>query len=592
MNVATRNASIRRSGQYREESLDEDAKPKPYDAEKQEPLLVVGVGASAGGYEAFRELLEALPEKCGFAIVFVQHLDPVHETMLPSLLGRATKMKVVQVSDAVHIEPDVVYVAPPKANVVIRDAALLVRPIDTLGERHRTIDVFLESLAEDRHERAVGVLLSGTASDGVKGLKAIKAEGGLSLVQDEASARFNSMPRAAVLAGVADMSLPPADIAQELLRIRDHLPGPLRETPHEVQSAEAEIIRRILARVWSVSSVDFSAYKQTTLKRRILRRMVLAKLSTFEEYLQRLERDPVEAQALYQDLVISVTSFFRDPEVFSVLKDELLPKLLQGRAQHAPLRVWVPGCSTGEEVYSLVITLLEYLGEKAPGTPMQVFGTDISDAGIEHARAGIYPESIEADVSPERLRRFFQKRDAGYQITKPVRDLCVFARQNVFKDPPFSNLDLISCRNVLIYFARELQKRVLPMFHYALNPSGYLILGGSESIGAFADLFAPAHSKQKIFAKRSVPQGTGQHFSRIETAFDHRALLPQIREEPARGFDPQREADRLLLDRYGPPSVLVDEGLNIVQFRGRTGIFLEPAPGAASLTCCVWRAKD
>lgn len=356
--------------------MDEDAKPKPYDAEKQEPLLVVGVGASAGGYEAFRELLEALPEKCGFAIVFVQHLDPVHETMLPS---------------------------------------------------------------------------------------------------------------------------------------------------------------------------------------------------------------PVEAQALYQDLVISVTSFFRDPEVFSVLKDELLPKLLQGRAQHAPLRVWVPGCSTGEEVYSLVITLLEYLGKKAPGTPMQVFGTDISDAGIEHARAGIYPESIEADVSPERLRRFFQKRDAGYQITKPVRDLCVFARQNVFKDPPFSNLDLISCRNVLIYFAPELQKRVLPMFHYALNPSGYLILGGSESIGAFADLFAPAHSKQKIFAKHSVPQGTGQHFSRIEAAFDYRALLPQIREEPARGFDPQREADRLLLDRYGPPSVLVDEGLNIVQFRGRTGTFLEPAPGAASL---------
>jgi len=243
----------------------------------------------------------------------------------------------------------------------------------------------------------------------------------------------------------------------------------------------------------------------------------------------------------------------------------------------------VPGCSTGEEVYSLVITVLEYLGENALGAQIQVFGTDISESAIERARAGIYPESIESDLGGDRLRRFFQKRDAGYQIAKPVRDLCVFARQNVFKDPPFSNLDLISCRNVLIYFGPDLQRRVLPMFHYALNPTGYLVLGSSESIGAFADFFSPAHSKHKIFAKRSVPPGTMPTLSRIDGAFDRNALLPQLREEPLRKFDPQREADRFLLDRYGPPSVLVNEEMNILQFRGRTGDFLEPAPGAATL---------
>ncbi|WP_221066071.1 CheR family methyltransferase [Methylomagnum ishizawai] len=552
------------------------------------PSLIIGVGASAGGFEAFKELLEALPVPNGLAFLFIQHQDPNHQSMLPTLLGRCTRMRVTEATDGVVLEGDHVYVTPANANVIIMNGTLTLRPIGQIVARHKVIDFCLRSLANDQGSRAVGVLLSGTASDGVLGLKAIKAEGGITLVQEERTAKFDSMPRSAIMAGVADLVLPPAEIARELLNLKNHYPR-LTTPPTVFQEeplplmGEKDDLRRILALVWTVSHVDFSAYKQSTLRRRIFRRMVLHKLDKLAHYVRFLEENPSEAKALYQDLVINVTSFFRDPDVFEALKGEILPSILAGKSPNTPLRIWIPGCSTGEEVYSLAITVLEALGDNKQATVhIQLFGTDISEMAVDKARAGIYPDNIEADVSPERLRRFFTKSDSGYQVSKPVRDLCIFARQNVFKDPPFSNLDLISCRNVLIYFGQELQKKVLPMFHYALNPNGFLLLGNSESIGTFADLFALAHKRHKLYSKKSISPRLILDLARGDYSMERQSLLAPLAEGLPKSFDPQKEADRLLLDRYSPPGVLVNSDLNILQFRGRTGCFLEPAPGGAS----------
>lgn len=548
----------------------------------EEPLLVVGVGASAGGFEAMRELLAALPAEPGFALVFVQHLDPDHKSMLAHLLGREAPMRVQEIQDGMPVRVNSLYVAPPNCNVIIRDGVLTLQPTDVSATRHRAIDFFLRALARDQGSRAVGVLLSGTASDGVNGLKAIREAGGITLVQDETTARFTSMPRLAVLAGAADFVLAPAQIARELLRIKEAFPR--LQAPVEVpeQTREGEWLKRILNLVGAASGVDFSDYKQTTVRRRVLRRIILAKLDTIESYCRFLEGNPGEVQALYQDMVINVTHFFRDPEVFEAFKAEILPLIMRGRHGDAPLRLWVPGCSTGEEVYSFAMAVLEFLGERGSTTAIQIFGTDISQPAIERARAGIYPEGIEADVSAERLQRFFQKRDGGYQIAKPVRDLCVFARQNLVKDPPFSNMDVISCRNVLIYFNPDLQKRVLPLFHYALTPGGYLVLGNSESIGGYADYFAAVDSKHKIYAKKSISASLLAHFPRGIGDLDRRAGAKPA-ESPGPTYDPQREADRFLLERFSPPCVLIDDQCRVLHFRGRTGMFLEPAPGTASL---------
>jgi two-component system CheB/CheR fusion protein len=573
-----------------EEQTGENLPPASSPSPKQHsipspPDMIVGVGASAGGFEAFKDLLEALPVPSGLAFVFIQHLEPSHQSMLPALLGRVTRMKVVEATDGVALEGDHVYVAPPNANLVIMNGVLTLQSIEQAASRHKTIDFFFRSLANDQGNRAVGVVLSGTASDGVLGLKAIKAEGGITLVQDERTAKFDSMPRNAIMAGVADLILAPTNIARELVKLKTHYPRllPPATLPEEPQPpGEKDDLRRVLALVWAVSHVDFSAYKQSTLRRRILRRMVLHKLDKLRHYVKFLEQNPAEVKALYQDLVINVTSFFRDPEVFEALKEEIFPSILAGKSPDTPLRVWIPGCSTGEEVYSLAIAILEALGDKSASVPIQLFGTDISEMAVDKARAGIYPENIEADVSPERLRRFFIKGEAGYQVSKPIRDLCIFARQNVFKDPPFSNLDLISCRNVLIYFGPELQKKVLPMFHYALNPNGFLLLGNSESIGAFADLFALAHKRHKIYSKKSVSPRLILDLARGDYGLERQGVIATLPDGLPKSFDPQKEADRLLLDRYSPPGVLVNSDMNILQFRGRTGYFLEPAPGGAS----------
>jgi two-component system CheB/CheR fusion protein len=548
------------------------------------PYPVVGVGASAGGFEAFRELLDALPHDTGFAFVFVQHLDPGHESMLARLLSKATQMPVIEVTEGMDVEPDHVYVIPPNATMSIRGGALHLLGRRKSTERHMPVDQFLRSLAQEQGSRAIGVILSGTASDGTLGLKAIKAEGGITFAQDSKSAKYDGMPRSAIAAGCVDFVLPPGEIARELTHLGRH--PYLGGTPHapsaiEVPARGDKELLRILGLLRNATGVDFHLYKQSTIKRRILRRMALHKSRSLNSYLKYLQQAPAELNALYEDILIHVTGFFREPDSFNALSDVFLRKIVAGRPKGEPVRLWVPGCSTGEEAYSLAIVLLESLGDRANSAPIQIFGTDISESSIETARAGTYADSSVDNVSPERLRRFFVKKNGAYQVTKTVRERCIFARQDLAADPPFSRLDLISCRNVLIYMGRVLQKKVISIFHYALKPDGLLMLGKAESISGFADLFTLVDRKYKLYSKKSAD---------IRPLFDmmadHQSVATEETTKPAvqLRFDSQKEADRIILSQYAPAGLVVNEHLRILHFRGQCSAYLAPAPGEASLS--------
>ena len=466
-----------------------------------EVFPIVGIGASAGGLEAFTELLGGLPQKTGMAFVLVQHLDPTHSSDLRDILGRTTRIPVQQVTDGANVRPNHIYVIPPNTSMAIKNGTLrLAARVLTRGQ-HMPIDHFLRSLAEDRGSRAISVILSGTASDGTEGSRAIKAAGGITFAQDEKSARYSSMPHSVAAAGCVDFILPPAAISKELSRVGRHpylAPTPLEKSYLAIATGgQMEVLLSLLR---ETIGVDFTHYKQTTLQRRIERRMVLHKLEKLKDYVRLVRNTPGEIEELYQDILIHVTGFFRDPDAFEALRKHVFPALFRDNHKRGTVRIWVPGCSTGEEVYSLAMAMLEYLWLETtrtakPGlgtTPFQIFATDISDSALDRARAGLYSEALVAGVSPERLRRFFMRIDGGYQIVKPVREMCIFAKQNVAKDPPFSNLDLISCRNLLIYLGPVLQKRVVPTLHYALRPSGFLLLGGAESLGTYSEYFAPA----------------------------------------------------------------------------------------------------
>lgn len=549
---------------------------------------IVGIGASAGGLEAFTQLIGHLPRTTGMSLVFVQHLAPRHESALTELLGQATRIPVSEVRDGMVVEPDRIYVIPPNTNMAILKGRLRLTP-RTPAQQHLPIDFFLRSLAEELGSRAIGVVLSGTASDGALGLKAIKANGGIAFAQDEKSAKYADMPRNAVAAASVDFVLPPEGIARELVRIAHH-PYLLeaRSTEEPELPPEGEInLRRIFALLRAATGVDFANYKHTTIKRRIKRRMVLHKLQDLRDYLKYLEENRQEINSLFQDILIHVTGFFRDPDVFEALKTKVFPSLTKDRRQGAPVRIWAPGCSTGEEVYSIAMCLLEFLGDNNAGTEIQIFATDISETALEKARAGVYMDNVTAEVSPERLRRFFVKTPHGYQIIKSIRDICVFARQDAVKDPPFSRLDLISCRNLLIYLGAALQKKVIPIFHYALKPAGFLLLGTSETIGAFADHFTLVDKKHKIYAKKPTTLRLPTSFAALSELSDYGAERAGARKgygEAASTFDVQKEADRILLSRYAPAGVVVNADQEILQFRGHTGPYLEPTPGQASLS--------
>jgi two-component system CheB/CheR fusion protein len=545
---------------------------------------VVGVGASAGGLEAITELLEGLSPAPGLAFLFAVHLDPHHKSHLPEILAKTTAMTVCEVREGMPIEQNHVYLIPPNTNMALTDGKLALTPRSPLPGSHMPVDHLFRSLALVQRGRAIGVVLSGGGTDGSLGLQAIKSEGGITFAQDEQSARHNSMPRAAILDGNIDYVLRPCDIARELERIARH---PYAREPiptAEPSPPEGTAFGDVLALLRGRMSVDFSHYKQATIKRRIFRRMALRGMEDAGEYLRFLRNDPVELQNLYQDFLIRVTQFFRDPQTFETLKEKVFPVLVKGRAPGTPIRIWTAGCSTGEEVYSLAIALLEYLEGETEMPAIKILATDLNEFALEKARAGVYLDNIEIDVTPERLRRFFVRQDGHYQISKAIRELCVFSRHNMATDPPFSRLNLVSCRNVLIYMDSILQKRVLPILHYALNPDGFLLLGSSESIGMFGDLFSVLDSRHRIFVKKPAAVGMPLDFNAYVTSEGRAGRLGRDDAAPLwSALDVQKEADRILLARYAPVGVVIDETMIVLQFRGRTSSYLEPAPGMATL---------
>ena len=574
------------------------------------------------------------------AFVLVQHLDPHHQSQLAEILSRSTSLPVHESTNDELVKPDRVYVIPRNRNLTLVQGVLKVLPRDRTARLPRPIDSFFESLAQDCRERAVGVVLSGTANDGTMGLEAIKAEGGITFAQDD-SAKYDSMPRSAVAAGCVDMVLSPAEIARELARIGKHpyvlgsaalLPGPgagaaegagLDATDHEDddtalpsggkgsqrtdgQEAPAEAqgsndnhsiqagqdgYEKILLLLRKHSGVDFSLYRSSTIQRRVLRRLVLSKRRSLEEYAAFLRGNTKELDALYSDVLISVTSFFRNPETFEILEHKVLPQILKERDDD-PVRCWVLGCSTGQEAYSIAIAFAEVAEKASRSRGLQIFATDLNEALLTKARDGLYAKSLANDISPERLRRFFVEEEGGYRVSKSIRESVVFARQNLIADPPFSRMDLISCRNLLIYLESDLQRKALPTFHYALKPRGFLVLGASESIGTFGDLFEAVDKRHKVFSKKPTPTPalalpTRKHNSAAPD--DSSAPLPVRKPEAStardgtRELNAQREADRITISQFGPPGVLVNADLQILQFRGPTSAFLEPPVGKATL---------
>jgi two-component system, chemotaxis family, CheB/CheR fusion protein len=562
--------------------------PAPPPIPRATPFPIVGIGASAGGLEAFSELLRQLPEKTGMAFVLVQHLDPKHPSDLQAILARTTKIPVQEVADGIKVEPDRIYVIPPNSGMAMKAGTLRLEARALTRGQHMPIDHFLRSLAEDRGNQAISVVLSGTASDGTEGSRAIKAAGGITFAQDEKSAKYSSMPHSAVHAGCVDFVLPPAAIAKELARVARHpfvVPAALNQA--DLALTTGNHMGAILSLLHEATGVDFTHYKQTTLQRRIKRRMVLHKVEKLKEYVRLVRDTPGEVEELYQDILIHVTGFFRDPEAFEGLRKHVFPDLFGDSKRTGTVRVWVPGCSTGEEVYSLAMAMLEYVWLETTktakatlgGTLFQIFATDISDTSLDRARAGLYAEALMADVSPERLRRFFVRLDGGYQIAKPVREMCIFAKQNVAKDPPFSNLDLVSCRNLLIYLGPVLQKRVVPSLHYALKPSGYLMLGEAESLGTFSEYFTPVDKKNKIYKKKESAAHLVTYFGSVDYGIRRGTREGKAGREPKPVSTIEKEADRMLMDRFVPASIVVNEQMEIVQFRGKTGPYLEPAAG-------------
>ena len=436
---------------------DRAASPEPpltHDPDKS--FAIVGVGSSAGGLEALIQLCEALPPDTGMAFVFVQHLDPKHESKLDSILAKSAAMPVHEATHGMKVEPNNIYVIPPNSTMTVVKSVLQLAPRGELQLHHLPVDSFFKSLAEDRQSGAIGVVLSGTGSDGTLGLEDIKAAGGITFAQDEQSAKYSGMPLSATRSGCVDVVLPPAEIAHELSRIAQHpyvMAPPADEHAAALVADEANF-RKILALLRSSYGVDFTSYRDTTIRRRMMRRMVLNVKEDMADYAQSLEKNRTELDALYHDILINVTSFFREPETFEALKTTVFPEMLKGKSQGSPLRIWAPGCSTGQEAYSLAIALTEFLDEKIDRPSIQIFATDLSDqVSLQKARDGLYPENITGEVSPERLRRFFTKEDGKYRVNKTIRDMCLFAKQNVAADPPFSRVDLISCRNLLIYLS-------------------------------------------------------------------------------------------------------------------------------------------
>lgn len=539
------------------------------------PFTIVGIGASAGGLDAFTQLLNALSVDTGMAFVLVQHLDPAHDSQLPEILSRVTKMPVRQAGEAMVIEANSVYVIPPNCNMTIAGKAIHLTP-RVPHILNLPIDCLFESLASLQGSNSIGVVLSGNGTDGSLGLKAIKEQGGITFVQLESSAQFGGMPHSALASGAADFTLSPAGIAQELSSISKH-PYVARSQQPECEPGEEAEIENIFELVRSLSGVDFSHYKRTTARRRIGRRMVVRRSHDMGEYLAYLKAHPEEIHDLYRDLLISVSHFFRDPASFAALTT-FLRASLKSKERCTRFRVWVPGCATGEEAYSLAICLDEIFREESVQPTLQIFGTDISESVLRTARAGYYSEKIAQEVSEERLERYFHRTNGGYEINKTIRECCVFAKQDLTRDPPFSRVDLLSCRNTLIYLDASLQKTALSTFHYSLTEGGLLFLGSAETPGDSSGLFQMLDRKHRIYLRDSNAVPTAVARSARRTEF----ILPPTSTPLAATTAWRKQTDQLIQERYAPDGVVINQEMTILQVRGRTGYYLESAAVGAT----------
>ena len=575
---------------------------------------IVGIGASAGGLAAFEAFFSGMPADTdefgrlitgpGMAFVLVQHLAPDHKSILADLIRRYTRLQVFEVADGMEVAPNCAYIIPPNRDMAFLNGTLqLLEPSAPRGRR-MPIDFFFRSLAQDQRERAICIVLSGTGSDGTLGVRAIKGEGGMVMAQNPASTEYDGMPRSAIATGLVDYVLPPAEMPTQLIAYVTHAFGkPPRPAAPPPKSENA--LKKILILLRAQTGHDFSQYKPSTIQRRIERRMAIHQIETLEGYVRFLQGAPEEVEALFRDMLIGVTHFFRDPEAFEALEEQVIPQLLAGKPADAAyadpgrsaVRVWVPGCSTGEEAYSLAILLVECQEALKQRFKVQVFATDIDNQAIAAARAGIYPASIAADVTPERLARFFvaEPDDSAYRICKGIRDMLVFSEQSVIKDPPLSRLDLISCRNLLIYLDSDLQKKLIPLFHYALNPGGFLFLGTSETVGEFTDLFAVLDRKLKLYQRKQDILGrrAGRGWFLPPMTATDVALPRAIKKTAFPSKLPLRElTEQALLQQVVQAAALVDGQGDILYIHGRTGMYLEPAPGESGANNILKMARE
>ena len=562
--------------------------PQPTQA-KSDQFPIVGIGASAGGLNAIQTLLQNLPENTGLAFVVIQHLAATQESMLPEILSRSTKMPVTKVTNEMPVEINHVYVIPSGVTMTISNGVLKLRPKGVTS--FKPIDEFLRSLATERKTQAIGIVLSGTGIDGTEGLKFIKAEGGITFAQNPKTAQYPDMPRNAIAEETAYFILSPEEMAQELSSIAKHPEITRQKMETEEPTKKESGTETIFTMLQAAFGVNFTNYKQSTVNRRISRRIVLNKIENLKKYIIYLRAHKEELQALFDDLLIGVTGFFREPAAFELLKEKIFPSIFEKRQPNQSVRVWIPGCSTGEEAYSVAIALEEYLEEKSiVDSQIQIFGTDVSEKSIEKARHAVYLKTIEEFVSPNRLQRFFTSTNGNYQVIKPIRDMCVFAKHDLARDPPFSNMNLIMCRNLLIYFDSKLQERILPLFHYGLKPNGYLILGESESVGKFTYLFEPLTKKGVAFKKKQA-QPTFE--LQLEPTTPYSMNRPLGKPEKADSIAVvEREVDKLLMAEYVPASLLLNNNSDVVVFRGKIDPYISIDAGAATLNAAKIVRKE
>ncbi len=556
-------------------SSDESHNPPAVEVRKR-GFPIVGIGASAGGLEALELLLKNIPENSGMCFVIVQHLDPTRKDLMVELLQRVTSLKVMQVTERTVVQPNCVYIIPPNKDMSIFHGTLhLFEPAEPRGLR-LPIDYFFRSLADDKQEKSMGVILSGMGTDGTLGLGAIKERGGVVFVQKPSTAKFGSMPKSAVEAGLADIIAPVEELPAKIFSYLQNKPS--FDSSETVLTDKAQSsLDKVLILLRSETGHDFALYKKTTVYRRLERRMGIHQIDDINTYVRFLQENPQELELLYKELLIGVTNFFRDSEVWEQLKIEAISELLTERANQT-LRAWVPGCATGEEAYTLAIVFKEMMEQVKPARDLtlQIFATDLSGEAITKAREAIYPANIAADVSPDRLSQFFNQVENGYQVAKPIRDMVVFAQQNMIMDPPFTRLDILSCRNLLIYMTQELQRKIIPLLHYSLNPNGFLLLGNAETVGNFTNLFEPLKGKSRLY-RRLEP---AVQLEPVEFPSTHVSAPASLPSKPEVNL--QTLADQLILKYYAPASILVNDKGDILYISGRTGRYLEPAAGKAN----------